>query len=106
MNVTLRTPKMMREQFLDWVERQEAPYEFDGFEPVAMNASTVTTAASRRTLYFAGRELAPVCKVRAIRVRGARPERGVVPRRGKRSVTRMLSSPGGGTRAPIGSSPG
>jgi hypothetical protein len=23
MNVTLRTPKMMREQFLDWVERQQ-----------------------------------------------------------------------------------
>ena len=36
MNVTLRTPLMTREQFLDWVERQEAPFEFDGYEPVSM----------------------------------------------------------------------
>lgn len=40
MNVTLRTPRMTREQFLDWVERQEAPFEFDGFEPVAMTGGT------------------------------------------------------------------
>ena len=26
-----------RDEFLDWVERQEEPYEFDGTEPVAMN---------------------------------------------------------------------
>lgn len=36
MNVTLRTPLMTREQFLDWVERQEAPFEFDGYEPISM----------------------------------------------------------------------
>ena len=36
MNVTLRLPRMTREQFLDWVERQEDPYEFDGYEPVPM----------------------------------------------------------------------
>ena len=41
MNVTLRTPRMTREQFLDWVERQEAPYEFDGFEPVAMTGGSL-----------------------------------------------------------------
>lgn len=36
MNVTLRTPLMTQVQFLDWVERQESPFEFDGFEPVPM----------------------------------------------------------------------
>ena len=36
MNVTLRTPLMTREQFLDWVERQETPFEFNGYEPVPM----------------------------------------------------------------------
>lgn len=41
MNVTLRTPRMTREQFLDWVERQETPYEFDGFEPVAMTGGSL-----------------------------------------------------------------
>ncbi len=29
MNVTLRMPTMTRGQFLDWAERQEAPYEFE-----------------------------------------------------------------------------
>ena len=53
MNVTLRTPKMTREQFLDWVERQEAPYEFDGFEPVAMNGSTVNHSRIAQNTYFA-----------------------------------------------------
>ena len=36
MNVTLRTPLMTREHFLDWVERQEIPHEFDGYQPVAI----------------------------------------------------------------------
>lgn len=40
MNVTLRTPLMTREQFLDWVGRQEEPYEFDGHEPVPMTGGT------------------------------------------------------------------
>ena len=52
MNVTLRTPKMTREQFLDWVERQEAPYEFDGFEPVPMNGSTVNHDQICQNIYF------------------------------------------------------
>jgi len=53
MNVTLRTPKMTREQFLDWVERQEAPYEFDGFEPVAMTGGNRRHARTCRNLVLA-----------------------------------------------------
>jgi len=40
MNVALRKP-MSRADFLVWVERQEAPYEFDGFQPVAMNGGNL-----------------------------------------------------------------
>lgn len=36
MNVVLRRPAMTREEFLDWAERQEGRYEFDGRGPVAM----------------------------------------------------------------------
>ena len=39
MNV-LRRPTMTLEQFLDWEERQEAKYEFNGFEPVLMAGGT------------------------------------------------------------------
>lgn len=39
MNV-LRRPTMTIEQFLDWEERQEAKYEFNGFEPVLMAGGT------------------------------------------------------------------
>jgi len=42
MNVALHPPPTSREQFLDWVQRQEAPYEFDGVRPVPM------TGGSRR----------------------------------------------------------
>ena len=41
MSVTLRTPRMTREQFLDWAEAQDGPYEFDGFEPVAMTGGNI-----------------------------------------------------------------
>ena len=41
MNVLLRTPVMTRDEFLDWVERQEAPDEFDGFAPVPMTGATL-----------------------------------------------------------------
>jgi Uma2 family endonuclease len=45
MNAPLRKP-WTQEQFLSWAETQEARYEFDGFEPVAMtggfnNASAI-----------------------------------------------------------------
>ena len=40
MNVRLRVPSMTRDQFLHWAVQQEAPYEFDGFEPVPMTGGT------------------------------------------------------------------
>ncbi len=45
MNVALRLPAprlpiISREQFLDWVQRQEGRFEFDGFRPVAMTGGT------------------------------------------------------------------
>jgi Uma2 family endonuclease len=41
MNIALRTPRMSREEFLDWAEAQDVRYEFDGFQPVAMTGGTV-----------------------------------------------------------------
>jgi len=41
MNIALRTPRMTREQFFEWAERQEGRWEFDGFEPVAMTGGTI-----------------------------------------------------------------
>ena len=40
-------------EFLVWEERQERPYEFDGFGPVAMNGGTVEHAAIQGNLYAA-----------------------------------------------------
>lgn len=39
MNIALRQPMTMAE-FLDWEERQELRYEFDGFRPVAMTGGS------------------------------------------------------------------
>ena len=36
MSHALRTRAMTRDEFLEWADRQEHPYEFDGFAPVAM----------------------------------------------------------------------
>lgn len=41
MNVALRTPRMTRDEFFLWAEAQDEPYEFDGFEPVAMTGGTL-----------------------------------------------------------------
>ena len=41
MNIALRKPHMTRDQFLDWAARQDGPYEFDGFAPVAMTGGSV-----------------------------------------------------------------
>ena len=38
MTVALRKP-MTREEFFVWAEAQENPYEFDGFQPIAMTRS-------------------------------------------------------------------
>lgn len=44
MNVALRKPMLRRpmtvEQFLEWEERQELRYEFDGFQPIAMTGGS------------------------------------------------------------------
>lgn len=40
MSVALQKPMTLAE-FLDWEERQELRYEFDGFQPVAMTGGTV-----------------------------------------------------------------
>ena len=39
MSAALREPMTLTE-FLDWEERQELPYEFDGFQPLAMTGGT------------------------------------------------------------------
>jgi Uma2 family endonuclease len=40
MNIALRTPRMTRDQFLDWAQAREERYEFDGFQPVAMTGGS------------------------------------------------------------------
>ena len=40
MSTVLRTPRMTREDFFDWAQRQNERYEFDGFQPVAMVGGT------------------------------------------------------------------
>jgi Uma2 family endonuclease len=41
MNTALRTPPMTREQFFQWAQAQDARYEFDGFQPVAMTGGNL-----------------------------------------------------------------
>ena len=52
MNVALRRP-MSLDDFLDWEERQELRYEFDGFQPVAMTGGTSEHSAIQRNLIIA-----------------------------------------------------
>ena len=51
MNVALRRPKTLAE-FLDWEERQESRYEFDGFQPIAMVGVRVAHSAIQGNLTF------------------------------------------------------
>ncbi|MDQ2803386.1 MAG: Uma2 family endonuclease [Pseudomonadota bacterium] len=41
MNIALRKPRMTREEFFGWAEAQDARYEFDGFQPVAMTGGSI-----------------------------------------------------------------
>jgi Uma2 family endonuclease len=41
-NVTLRQPRMTRDEFLAWAEAQDERYEFDGFAPVAMTGGAMS----------------------------------------------------------------
>lgn len=52
MSVALRRPLTVAE-FLDWEERQERPWEFDGFAPVAMVGVTAAHAGIQRNLTVA-----------------------------------------------------
>lgn len=49
MNVAIRKT-MTREEFLAWEERQDLPFEFDGFVPLAMNGVTFAHAAIQANL--------------------------------------------------------
>lgn len=40
MNLTLRTPRMTREEFFNWAPAQDVRYEFDGSRPVAMTGGS------------------------------------------------------------------
>jgi Uma2 family endonuclease len=52
MDGALRKP-MSLEAFLQWEERQELRYEFDGFEPVGMTGGTAEHSAIQRNLITA-----------------------------------------------------
>lgn len=41
MNIALRQARITREQFFNWAQGQDARYEFDGFEPVAMTGGSL-----------------------------------------------------------------
>ena len=41
MNIALRKSPMTREQFFQWAQAQDARYEFDGFQPVAMTGGNL-----------------------------------------------------------------
>jgi Uma2 family endonuclease len=50
MNVPLRKP-WTQERFFTWAEAQDAPYEFDGFQPVAMTGGNVGHGRVMRNLH-------------------------------------------------------
>jgi len=52
MNVALRAPTTI-DEFLDWEERQELRYEFNGFAPIAMTGGTRAHAAIQGNLAVA-----------------------------------------------------
>ena len=52
MNVALRVPMTLAE-FLDWEDRQELRYEFDGLQPIAMTGGTRAHAAIQGNLAVA-----------------------------------------------------
>ena len=52
MNVALRTPWTL-ERFLEWEDRQELRYEFDGVQPIAMAGGTAAHSAVQTNLLIA-----------------------------------------------------
>ncbi len=53
MSNALRRPSMSREEFFAWAELQDARYEFDGFDPVAMTGGSLNHSTMGGNLYFA-----------------------------------------------------
>ena len=51
MNIALRKP-MTREEFFLWADAQDGRYEFDGFQPVAMNGGTNNHGIIAGNVYF------------------------------------------------------
>jgi Uma2 family endonuclease len=41
MTIALRKPRMTRDEFFLWAEARDEPYEFDGFQPVAMTGGNL-----------------------------------------------------------------
>jgi len=41
MSTAAQTRHMTRDEFFDWAQAQDHPYEFDGFQPVAMTRSSI-----------------------------------------------------------------
>ena len=64
MNVALRHPGMTVADFLDWENRQEERWEFDGFAPVAMVGGTLAHNLICSNLLVALRQRVPArCRV-------------------------------------------
>jgi Uma2 family endonuclease len=53
MNIALRKPVMTREQFFEWAQTQDARYEFDGFQPVAMCRANLRHSIMHLNLHHA-----------------------------------------------------
>lgn len=51
MSVALRKV-MTQQEFFNWAETQDAPYEFDGFQPVAMTGGTLGHSSLTRNINF------------------------------------------------------
>ena len=60
MSVALQKGMTLAE-FLDWEERQELRYEFDGFQPVAMTGGTLRHEAI-------GERFAPCCMIACVAI--------------------------------------
>ncbi len=53
MNVAIRKARMTRETFFDWAQTQDARYEFDGFQPVAMTGGSINHSQTTQNIHFA-----------------------------------------------------
>ena len=53
MNIALRKPRMTRDAFFDWAQAQDARYEFDGFQPVAMTGGSRNHNQISHNIHFA-----------------------------------------------------